>query len=66
MDDLLDKVAVRLYGRTWAEAQEAGECIACGRPVKPIDLSPNDRAEYDMSALCPQCYDDLADEEDES
>ena len=65
IEGLRDKMATRLFGRTWAEAQEKGECISCGRLVNPVDLTPDNRAEYDMSALCPQCYDALIPEDED-
>lgn len=56
MSEALDAIARRLYGCSRSEAQAAGVCINCKRPVKPVDLTPVDRSEYALSALCPECF----------
>jgi hypothetical protein len=65
VSDALDALARRLYGCSRSEAQAAGVCINCKRKVNPVDLTPTDRKEYGLSALCPQCFAMLEKEEEE-
>lgn len=52
----VDGMAVALFGRTPIEAQLDGICIRCKRGVNPDDWPEEDQREYDISALCPDCY----------
>lgn len=59
-------MAVRLYGWTPGEAQQARQCIRCRVDVAP-ELLPNlDAREYEITALCPSCWDELFPPEDEA
>lgn len=63
---ITEVMAERLFGTTKDEAHSHGVCIRCNEPVEVNDLLPLDRKEYDITALCPGCWDALfPDEEDE-
>lgn len=42
------------------EALTRHRCLRCGRDVERGMLADLDRREYDISALCPRCYDLVA------
>ena len=52
-----DSLAVRLWGRTAAEARHDGICIRCGLEFVAARYTPEDQREYQLSALCPSCFD---------
>ena len=51
-----DTLAVKLWGRTAAEARHDGICIRCAEPFIAARHTPEDQAEYRISALCPGCF----------
>lgn len=46
-----------MYGRTAAEAVEAGECLRCCRKVTDMrSWAFVDHDEYMISGFCPECW----------
>lgn len=56
VDDLLDKISLELYGLTRTNALKLGMCVACKKVVKGT-LEGEDKDEWNISALCPDCFD---------
>lgn len=56
LNDFLDAISKRAFGRTKAEAHENGICIRCGKPVVLGGLSRQDSNEYLISGVCPECF----------
>lgn len=65
LQTMLDGMAERQFGMTSARAQELGCCIRCRRDVSPALLTDIDRREYGMTAICPQCWDEIHPEGDD-
>lgn len=58
--DIRDKLSISLYGRTRKEAWESGTCIRCKRVVVEAECDPTSWFEYrTISALCPECWDEI-------
>lgn len=64
MQDFLNSLARSSFGMTKQEAHEKGICISCKRPINSVDLSEVDRDEYRISGTCPQCFAEIATEEE--
>lgn len=60
---LLDRIAVKLYGMTTAEALDQCICIRCKQPMVR-DLAYADLQEYLLTALCHECFDVVTEEEE--
>lgn len=56
LDELLCKTELSLFGRTKHHAQAMKICIQCGKP--PVFKTGLDAAEYEISAFCPDCFDE--------
>lgn len=54
LDALLRKTELSLFGRTKEHAQYMNICIECGKT--PIFKTGLDKAEYQISAFCPDCF----------
>lgn len=54
LQDFKDALALKAFGWTVTEAQEARKCIGCR---KDIDTVPHDESEYRISGLCDECFD---------
>ena len=62
----LDRLALSLYGHTKAEAHAEGRCLRCWSSVdNQQHMSREDCAEYRITALCPACSEEIAQESDE-
>lgn len=58
--DILGKLA---FGMTKAEAHKKQICIDCKRKVELVQLPHiRDVAEYQLSGLCPKCFDSITKE----
>lgn len=55
----LDTHALRTFGISRTEALARHICIKCRRAIDPLQLAPIDFREYNISALCPKCWDDI-------
>lgn len=54
------------FGMTAKQAKEQGICISCKRSIEDIDMTdPMDHNEYSISALCPECFEDITKPDDE-
>ena len=53
-DDFVDLMAEQEFGMTRTDAHAKGICISCKQPPKHV--SPDDEAEYRLSALCRECF----------
>lgn len=51
-----DSIAKRMFGQTFGEAIAAQTCIACKLPVAAMAMTPEDKAEYRITAICPTCW----------
>jgi hypothetical protein len=56
-NQMIDDVARRIFGEVPADAKAAGRCIMCKKAVDIDTLTPINRIEYEISALCPDCFD---------
>lgn len=54
------------YALPRQEAIDLGRCTKCAESIDTIDMSPLDRAEWAISALCPICYDQIMVDLDEA
>lgn len=52
-----DSLAVKLFGRTAAEARHDGICIRCGLEFIAARYNAEDQREYRITVLCPSCFD---------
>lgn len=59
MQDFQDKIAISLFGETLASAISKNICIACKSPVEPQDWEQIDIDEYNISGLCPTCFNNI-------
>ena len=57
--DFQNAFASSIYGLTKEEAHKKKICIDCKRPVDPEKLKQIDRDEYNISGLCPSCWDKI-------
>lgn len=62
LQDTLDALSFRLYGRRLTDAIEAKRCVKCWRAVGPEYMHGIDRMEWYLSGLCPDCYETLPEE----
>lgn len=58
-----DSLAVRLWGRTAAEARHDGICVRCGKPFIAAQHDELDQREYRITALCCWCWAAISPEE---
>jgi hypothetical protein len=57
----LDNYAAAIFGMTQQQARRQGICIRCkARP--PEDMDAYAQREYSISALCPECFDQICEE----
>ena len=52
-------LAERVFGITRPEAHRLGCCVRCRRDVEPSSLAAEDAREYEFSAICPRCWDEI-------
>ena len=55
LQDTLDELSFRLYGRRLSDAIAAKRCVKCWRAVGPEYMRGIDRMEWYLSGLCPDC-----------
>lgn len=65
MSRIADTLAVRLWGRTAAEARHDGICVRCGEPFDPDAHDELERREYQITALCGRCWTAIMGPEDD-
>lgn len=53
-DELLDVIAMAIYGRTRTECLEKGQCLTCGKPAGSFS---NHKAAmgWSIAAMCEKC-----------
>jgi hypothetical protein len=56
-NQMIDDVARRIFGERPADAKAARRCIMCKEAVDLDNLTSINRVEYEISALCPDCFD---------
>lgn len=61
MIDAARIIAKHIYGRDPKECMAQGICVKCGQPAE--FYSEAGRQEYMISALCEQCFDQIAEDE---
>ena len=64
LQEFKDKTATSAFGMTKSEAHAKGICIDCKEPVnilELLELSPIDAKEYQISGICPKCWDKIFD-----
>jgi len=59
LQDFKDKLSKEVFGRTAPEAQKKSVCVCCGDLVDPLELSDLDWREYEISGLCPKCFEEI-------
>lgn len=59
-----DDLARRIFGETTDQALADGHCLRCKLPMNLAALSPRDRRDYNISAICPVCWVALFPEDD--
>ena len=57
-------LARAIFGRDKYEAIAKGECVRCYKPAAVTQWKAIDVAEYRISGICPDCWDDLFPEEE--
>jgi len=60
LERMKDAMAQDLFGMTKGMAHQRGVCIQCGQPpafYPPDNPDPRDVREYEISGLCPACFD---------
>lgn len=60
--NLHDRLALRVFGRTRADAHGGSTCVRCGLLVAQDTLDRQDAKEYRISGLCPACFEELTPE----
>lgn len=55
----LDRLALRLFGRTQGNALERGVCLRCGKRTNPDEMDSRDALEYGISGFCPECFNEV-------
>ena len=58
MSVFLDMMALHMFGRRVGESIDAGVCVRCGHPVLESALDEEDAAKYEISGLCPECFEE--------
>jgi hypothetical protein len=61
LKELQDRLAEKLFGQTMTEAKEKKVCIMCKRPAE--GLTDVDAREYEISGLCPKCFEECTREQ---
>lgn len=61
-----DDLALESEGMTQTEAWNKGICLVCKEPALPKCYSDAGRSEYNISATCEQCFDEMFQEDDDS
>jgi hypothetical protein len=59
LQQLKDRLAVELYGKTAATAIGERRCIQCGQIAEHRCYSEAGREEFFISGLCEICFDDI-------
>lgn len=59
LQETLDAMTFRLYGRRLSDAIAMKRCVKCNRAVGPEYMEGVDRMEWYLSGLCPDCYEDV-------
>jgi hypothetical protein len=62
---LADDLAKAETGMTQTEAWEKGVCVECKQPALPRCHTAAGRSEYNISAMCEECFDRIFADEDE-
>ena len=59
LQDLKDKVSLMAHGMTAAEAHAKSICVKCKQPALDKCPSPAGKAEYCISGMCEECWDNM-------
>ena len=62
VQDTLDNLSLRFFGRTRGGAIEEGVCVLCGGPTG-VWRDEVSRKEYAISGLCQECQDGVFEED---
>ena len=62
INELTNRLAKELYGKTVDEAAESGLCIQCGEFALENCYSEKGRREYKISGICEKCFDGITKE----
>ena len=55
-EELLDKIAIKMWGRTKTEASKKQVCVCCGQPANKFRDTLSTK-EYTISGFCQKCQD---------
>lgn len=58
-----EALAFAAFGRILSTARKTGTCVKCGEEALPKCYSEAGRKEYEVSALCEECFDSLFSDE---
>ncbi len=60
LKEFQNNMAESVFGETITESQKKEICISCKRDMKNFNYPTEaDRKEFDISSLCPKCFDDI-------
>ena len=65
MQQFIDKVSTKLYGKSVTHSRATGLCISCKQPALPKCYSDAGRREFGISGLCEECFDNICGKEEE-
>jgi hypothetical protein len=63
LQDFVDGVAKKKFGRSLTEALEQNICVYCGKPATEFKDALS-KKEYDISGMCQVCQDEIFEGED--
>lgn len=59
LQQMKNNMTLDLYGQTKDQAVASGNCIQCKEPAIPKCYSAAGRAEFYISGLCEECFDNI-------
>lgn len=62
LEEFKRKMALQAFGMTKEEAHIKKICISCKRPAWKVVKTDADLAEYRVSGLCGECFEDITGE----
>ena len=58
MQETIDNISEKLFGKSLTNAQEGGVCVSCEREVKEF-RNKLSLKEYSISGMCQECQDSI-------
>ena len=63
MQEFLSDLAEFCFGMNIEQAHNQKVCVVCKKKVSLAVLGERDKREYQISGVCPVCFDDMVKEE---